>query len=298
MAEYLTKAALLKQTKSVKSQGAFASCVRWLMKNKSAIIGVSIFLVLIIMAILAPWIIPYDYKAINIMEAYQGPSLAHWFGTDDVGRDIFSRIIYGGRYSLSLGVSTVCISVVIGVVLGSIAGYFGGGIEMLIMRFLDILSSIPGMLLSITVSAVLGTGFGNTILALSIGGISGYARLIRAEFMSVREKEFVEAAHATNCSNTRIIFRHILPNVISPIIVSATMQCANTLLVAAALSYIGLGVQPPEPEWGAMLAGAKNYVRSYPHMLVFPGLFIMIIVVSLNMFGDALRDALDPKLKH
>ena len=160
---------------------------------------------------------------------------------------------------------------------------------------------VPKVVFTVISATITAYGFarfefkGKAILFLSLIHIS---RLIRAEFMSVREKEFVEAAHATNCSNTRIIFRHILPNVISPIIVSATMQCANTLLVAAALSYIGLGVQPPEPEWGAMLAGAKNYVRSYPPMLVFPGLFIMIIVVSLNMFGDALRDALDTKLKH
>lgn len=278
-------------------QSAMKLAMRRLAKNKTAMAGIIIVLILIVLAILAPCIIPYDYTAQNIAEAYQGPSAAHWFGTDDLGRDIFSRIIYGGRYSLRLGIMTVALAVVVGMFIGAIAGFFGGMVDMLIMRFLDIISSIPGMLLSIVVAAVLGSGFNNTIIALAIGGITGYARMLRAQILSERGKEYLEAAEATNCSNARIIIRHLLPNTLSPLIVNATMQCANTLLAAAALSYIGLGVQPPEPEWGAMLSAARDYVRTYPHMLIFPGLFIMIVVICLNMFGDGLRDALDPKLK-
>lgn len=278
-------------------QSAMKLAAKRLLKNKAAVAGILIVLFLATLAIAAPWIIPYDYTEIDIARAYQKPCAEHLFGTDDLGRDIFSRILYGGRYSLRLGIMTVAVALVVGVFIGSLAGFFGGAVDMLIMRTLDIISSIPGMLLSIVVAAVLGTGFNNTVVALAIGGIAGYARMIRAQILSVRQKEYLEAATAINCSNARIIVKHVLPNTLSPLIVNATMQCASTLLAAAALSYIGLGVQPPEPEWGAMLSGARDYVRTYPYMLIFPGLFIMTVVVSLNMFGDGLRDALDPKLK-
>lgn len=280
-----------------KSQSAFMLSMRRLVKNKSAMAGISIVLILAVLAIFAPYIIPYNYAEVNPAIACQGPSAEHWFGTDDLGRDIFSRIIYGGRYSLRLGIMTVGVSLFFGLIIGSVAGYFGGWVDNIIMRLLDIQHAIPGMLLSIVVAAVLGTGFNNTVIALAIGGIAGYTRILRAQIMAIRQKEYLEAADAINCSTFRIITRHILPNTLSPLIVNATMQCATTLLAAAALSYIGLGVQPPEPEWGAMLSGARDYIRHYPYMLVFPGVFIMIVVVSLNMFGDGLRDALDPKLK-
>ncbi len=280
-----------------KNQSALVQSLKRLIRNKSAMAGIIIVLLLALAAIFSPLFLPYDYTEINIFEAYQGPSSTHWFGTDDLGRDIFSRVIYGGRYSLRLGLMAVGISMTVGVILGSFAGYFGGMVDLLIMRLIDVQQSIPGMLLSIVVAAVLGTGFNNTVVALAIGGIPAYARLLRAQIMSVREKEYIEAAHAINCSNKRIVVKHLLPNTFSPLIVQATMQYANTLLAAAALSYIGLGVQPPEPEWGAMLSGARSFIRQYPYMLIFPGLFIMIVVVCLNMFGDGLRDALDPKLK-
>lgn len=280
-----------------KSQSAFMLSMRRLAKNKSAMVGISIVLILAVLAILAPYIIPYNYAEVNPAIACQEPSAEHWFGTDDLGRDIFSRIIYGGRYSLRLGIMTVGVSMFFGLIIGSVAGYFGGWVDNIIMRLLDIQHAIPGMLLSIVVAAVLGNGFNNTVVALAIGGVAGYTRILRAQIMAIRQKEYLEAADAINCSTFRIITRHILPNTLSPLIVNATMQCATTLLAAAALSYIGLGVQPPEPEWGAMLSGARDYIRHYPYMLVFPGVFIMIVVVSLNMFGDGLRDALDPKLK-
>jgi len=280
-----------------KNQSAFAMTIRRLVKNKSAMFGIGIFILLVISAILSQWIIPYNYTKISVSEAFEVPSVKHWFGTDDLGRDIFSRIIYGGRYSLRLGVMAVSLSMSIGMVIGALAGYNGGWVDNLFMRLLDVQAAIPGMLLSIAVAAVLGSGFNKTVIALAIGGIPAYARMLRAQILSVRKKEYIEAAQAIDCSNARVIIKHILPNTLSPLIVQATMQCANTLITAAALSYIGLGVQPPEPEWGAMLSGARGYIRQYPHMLIFPGFFIMLIVVSLNMFGDGLRDAMDPKLK-
>lgn len=288
---------VLSKGKAQKNHSAMAMSMRRLLKNKSAMIGVAIVLLLAILAIFAPLIIPYGYEEINIIDAFKSPSAQHWFGTDDLGRDIFSRIIYGGRYSLRLGIMTVAVSMSIGVLLGALSGYYGGWVDQVIMRLMDILSAIPGMLLSIAIAAVLGTGFDKTVIALSIGSIPAYARMLRAQILSEREKEYLEASHAINCGSGRIIVRHLLPNTLSPLIVQASLQCATTLLAAAALSYIGLGVQPPEPEWGAMLSGARSYIRKYPHMLVFPGLFIMTVVVALNMFGDGLRDALDPKLK-
>lgn len=280
-----------------KGKGQFAIVMKRLMRNPSAIIGMAIVLVLAILAVFAPYIAPYDYTAMDVTIAKQGPSAEHWFGTDDLGRDMFSRLIYAGRYSLTMGIASVALTFVISVVLGSVAGFFGGWVDNLIMRFLDCISAIPGLLMAILVSAALGTGYVNTVLALAVGGIGGMTRLLRAQVMSERGKEYSEAAKAINCTNTRIIFNHILPNAMTPMIVNATGLVAGSLLFAAALSFIGLGVQPPAPEWGAMLAGARNYVRTYPHMLIFPGLFICITVIGLNMLGDALRDALDPKLK-
>lgn len=278
-------------------ESALKQTVRRLIKNKSAMLGLCVVLILALLAIFAEYIIPYDYTAMNMLDANKSPSWEHLFGTDDLGRDIFSRVIYGGRYSLRLGISAVIVSMLVGIVLGTLAGYFGGTVDQIIMRLLDVQSAIPGMLLSIVVSAVLGPGFNNTIVALAIGGIPGYTRLLRAQILSVRDQEYLEAARSINCSNIRIMARQILPNTLSPLIVNATMQCATTLLAAAALSYIGLGVQPPEPEWGAMLSGARSYIRLYPYQLIFPGVFIMITVIALNTFGDGLRDAMDPKLK-
>ena len=218
-------------------------------------------------------------------------------GTDEMGRDIFSRLLYGGRASLSLGFLATIISTIIGMFIGSVVGYFGGVVDTVVMRFVDILQAIPGILLAIAISACLGSGFVNTIIALSIGGIPMTVRLLRGSIMGVRKMEYLEAAQTINCSVPRLIIKHILPNSISPIIVSVTMGIGNTILMAASLSYIGLGVQPPTPEWGAMLSAARTYMRDYPHMVLFPGLAIAIVVLSLNMLGDGLRDALDPKLK-
>lgn len=282
---------------NARRQSEFNRVTRRLLRNKSATAGLILFALLAAMAIFAPWIMPYPYEATDLMNAYAGPSSQHLFGTDELGRDVLSRIIYGSRYSLSIGLLSVALGTAIGVFLGALAGYFGGWADNGIMRFLDMIQAIPGLLLAIAVSAALGPGFMNSVLALSIGVIPMSVRLLRGSILSIRTQEYLEAATSINCSTSRIITRHVLPNSFSPLLVSSTMGIGNTILAAAALSFIGLGVQPPTPEWGAMLSAGRNYIRDSPHIVIFPGIFIMLTVLALNMFGDALRDALDPKLK-
>lgn len=286
-----------KNEQEFKKTSEFRTFLRRLVKNKSGMLGLSIFLILVVLAVLAPYITPYQYDAIDVSSRYQAPSLVHFFGTDQLGRDIFSRILYGGRYSLSLGVLSVGLALVISIVLGTIAGYFGGIVDTLIMRFLDIIQSIPSLLIAIIMSAVLGTGFGMTVIALAVPCVSGYTRVLRAQVMQASANEYVEAATSLSVSKFKIMFKHILPNTWAPLIVSATMGVATAVLSASSLSFIGLGIQSPLPEWGAMLAGARDYMRDYPYMVIIPGCFIMITVLGLNMFGDAVRDVLDPKLK-
>lgn len=281
-----------------KKESANAAAIRRLRKNKTAMFGLLVFVLLALSAIFAPFLTQYGYAEMDLKSAFQGPSAAHWFGTDDLGRDIYTRILYGGRYSLTIGIISVGFALVVGIIIGTIAGYFGGMVDNLIMRFLDIFQSIPGLILTIAISTALGSGFDKTILALSISRIPGFARVLRASIMRVRDQEYLEAAESIRCSKFRIITRYVLPNSWAPLIVEATMGVANTVLTAASLSYIGLGIQPPTPEWGAMLSGAKAYIRDYSYMLTFPGLFIALTVLCLNMLGDGLRDALDPRLKN
>jgi peptide/nickel transport system permease protein len=224
--------------------------------------------------------------------------MAHLLGTDQYGRDMLTRLLYGTRFSLGLGLGAVCIGLVFGIIIGCLAGYFGGWVENLIMRICDVFQAIPGMLLAVIISMVLGTGFVETIIALGFGRIALNCRLIRAQFLSQRKLEYVEAAQATNCSKIKLMFVHILPNTISPLIVSSTMGVGGTIMMAANLSFINLGVLEPTPEWGAMISSARNVMRYYPYQVLFPGLFMAIFVLSLNLFGDGLRDALDPKLKN
>lgn len=280
-----------------RKEGQFSLVMKRLCKNRLAMAGLVIISVLFMMALLSPWIMPYEYDEMNMLERFASPSLRHLCGADEMGRDIFSRLLYGGRWSLALGFLATIISTVIGMAIGSIVGYFGGLVDTVIMRLIDILQAIPGILLAIAISACLGSGFANTVIALSIGGIPMTVRLLRGSIMGVRKMEYLEAAQTINCRVPRLIVKHILPNSISPIIVSVTMGIGNTILMAASLSYIGLGVQPPTPEWGAMLSAGRNYMRDYPHMVLFPGIAIALVVLSLNMLGDGLRDAMDPKLK-
>lgn len=294
----MAEAATVVKTARPKKQSEFVRVFKELRKNSTAMLGLCILLVEVILVILAPVIAPYDYTAMDIVAAQQGPSAAHWFGTDELGRDIFSRVLYGGRYSISMGVLAVMISTTVGMTIGAIAGYFGGKVDNILMRLLDVIQSLPAMLLSIVLSAVLGPGYFNTILALSVNGMPASARMLRAQMMKVRGNEYIEAAQSINCSKFRIIVRHMIPNSFSPNIVQATMSIAHMIVMAASLSFIGLGVQPPTPEWGAMLTGARQFIRQCPHMVIFPGLAIAVTVLAVNLMGDGLRDALDPKLKH
>ena len=281
-----------------KKNSEFVRVMKQMSKNKLAMIGLAIFIVEIVLAILAPYISPYSYTKMDMTACFATPSATHFFGCDDMGRDIFSRVLYGARYSISIGILAVLFSVVIGCAIGAVAGYFGGQVDNIIMRLLDIIQAIPGMLMMIVISAVLGPGYLNTIIAMSFGSIPGMARMLRAQMLKERTNEYIEAATSINCSTFRIIFHHLIPNCLSPIIVQATMGVGQTITLAAGLSFIGLGVQPPIPEWGAMLSASRQFMRQAPHLVVFPGLAIAVTVLALNLMGDGLRDALDPKLKN
>ena len=281
-----------------KKQSQFLEVLKRLTKSKTAMIGLVIFLLLVIIAIIGPMIAPYNYTDMIMSEKNQTPSAAHLLGTDDMGRDILSRLLVGTRYTLGLGLGACIVGLIIGIILGCIAGFFGGWVEEVIMRLCDVMQAIPGMLLAVAISSALGNGLIYTIIALSIGRIPFVCRMLRAQFLNQRKLEYVEAAQAENCSKVTIMFKHILPNTVSPLIVATTMGVGNTITMAASLSYIGLGVQPPTPEWGAMLSAAKTLIRRYPHELLYPGLAIAILVLAMNLFGDGLRDAMDPKLKN
>lgn len=269
-----------------------------LAKNPSAMIGLGVLLLIILVSILAPVIAPYDPYKLNPVEAFAKPSLKHLMGCDSMGRDQFSRLLYGGRYSLTLGLLAAAASAVIGLILGTVAGYFGGWVDNLIMRILDVMQAIPGMLLSICIATALGTGYFNTIIALSIGGVPGITRMLRARILSERKNEYLEAAESINCSTGRVMFLHLLPNTVSPVIVNITMGIGATIMQAAGLSFIGLGMPVGMPEWGSMLSAGRSFVQTYPHLLIWPGVFIAVTVLAVNMLGDGLRDAMDPRLKN
>ena len=276
----------------------FLRVMRQLAKNKAAVVGLIIFVIEVIVAVFAPLLAPYDYTAMDMMNCFATPSLAHPFGCDDMGRDIFSRVLIGARYSISSGVLATGLALVIGMAIGAVAGFFGGWVDNIVMRLLDIIQAIPGMVMMIVISAVLGPGFVNTIIAMAFGSIPGMARMLRAQMLKVRENEYIEAATSINCSRLRIVMNHLLPNCLSPMIVQATMGVAQTITLCAGLGFIGLGVQPPTPEWGAMLAASRQFIRQAPHLVIFPGVAIAVTVLALNLMGDGLRDALDPKLKN
>ncbi len=268
-----------------------------LMKNKLALTGGIIFLCLCLISLFAPLIAPYDWSAVDPVHKLMHPSAQHIFGTDQFGRDIFSRIVYGGRYSLTLGVASTLFSTLLGVVVGSIAGYFGGAVDRLIMRFIDMIQCVPGMLLTICISVALGSGIVNTVIAMSFGGIWGTARMLRGQILTVRTSEYVEAAKATNNSSFRTIVKYVLPNSIQQTVISACMGIGGAISGISGLSFLGLGVQPPLPEWGAMLSDGRNYLRYYPNMLWAPCIVIALTILSISFFGDGLRDAMDPRMK-
>ena len=272
---------------------------RRLKKNKMAMLGLTILVMLALTAIFADVIADYDTKVIaqDIPNRLQGPSMEHWCGTDEFGRDSFARLVHGSRVSLVVGLSSVSISLFLGGALGAIAGYYGGRVDNVIMRIMDIFLAVPSILLAMTIVAALGTSLVNVMLAIGVSGVPGYARIVRASVMSIKDQEFVEASRAIGAKSPTTIFREILPNCLAPIIVQATLSVAGAILSTASLSFIGLGVQPPSPEWGAMLSGGRNYLRDALHLTLFPGLAIVITILALNLLGDGLRDALDPRLK-
>lgn len=266
------------------------------LKSPGAKVGTVLFVLIVLACVFAPLIAPYKPNDMDLTHMYSAPSSLHLMGTDGLGRDQFSRLLYGGRYSLALGITASLFGAIVGVIIGSFAGYFGGRTETVIMRLMDILSSIPGLLLCILISAVLGKGFFNTVLALAIAGVAEGARYIRAQILKERSKEYLEAAEAINCSKLSIMFRHLLPNVVQPVLVNVTMGIGMVIGMAAMLSYIGLGVQPPTPEWGALLAAGRSHILNYPYLIAFPGLVIAVTIFAVNLVGDGLRDALDPRL--
>lgn len=266
-------------------------------KNPGAMLGLFVVVMLLVLSFLSPYICQWDYAKLNIRAQFQTPSAEHWLGCDEVGRDILSRVLYGAKYTMSIGIFATAVSFCLGVLVGSIAGYFGGAVDSFIMRFLDVFQSFPDILLAIALATAFGQGFDKIILALGITRIPMYARMMRANILTVRSSEYIEAATSINCSTARIIVKHVIPNAISPLIIQVTMGIANAGLQASSLSFLGFGVQPPTPEWGAMLSSARIYIRDYPHMVIIPGIFIMITVLSFNLIGDAVRDALDPKLR-
>ena len=267
-------------------------------KNKTAVLGLSIMIFILLIVIFADVIVPYS-KCIEQAGAdrLQGPGPKHFFGTDEYGRDLFARVIHGSRFSLFIGVATGLMALVFGSLIGASAGYFGGMIDNAIMRVVDVFMCVPPILLSLAVVAALGTNLRNLIIAMTISCIPGNVRLIRSVVLTVAEQDYVEAARSYGTGNGRIILRYVLPNAMGPIIVNTTMMISDMILSAAGLSFIGMGIQPPAPEWGALLSNAQTYLFSAPYMLLFPGLFIIITSLAFNLVGDGLTDALDPKLK-
>lgn len=284
-------------SQKVKKNSASRAVFRRIIRNPSSIFGLALIILLCVTAILAPVLTKYSPTKIDMAGAFASPSLAHPAGTDDLGRDILTRLFYGGRYSILLGVISTVIALFAGILIGAASGYFGGKADNITMRILDVIQSMPSMLFAIVLAAVLGSGFFQTILALSIASIPGMARMMRANILSVRDMEYIEAARSIKCSNLRIITKHVMPNALSPMIITTANQISSNILMATGLSYIGLGVQPPTPEWGAMLTAGRNFITSAPHMVLFPGIFICLFTMGFNLFGDALRDALDPTLK-
>ena len=266
-------------------------------KNKSSIIGMCILGIIVFCAVFADLIAPYDYAEQDLYNTLQPPNGEHWFGTDELGRDILTRIIYGARISLAVGIVAVFIACVIGGLLGAVSGYYGGMLDNVIMRFMDILYSIPSILLNISIIAALGSGVQNMMIAVGLTNIPRYCRLMRGSVLQIRDQEYIKASFASGATDWHLILKHIIPNALSPIIVQATLNVGSAIISCAALSFIGLGIQPPTPEWGAMLSNGRDLLRNHPHITIFPGLAIVTTVLSLNLMGDGLRDALDPKLK-
>lgn len=266
-------------------------------KNNVAVIGLVVIVLLVLIAIFAPQLSPYRYDKIDPLNAYQAPSKEHLFGTDGLGRDLFSRVLYGSRYSLAIAFASQAVGIIVGIFFGALAGFFGGLLSDIIMRFCDIFQAIPSTLMAILVSQALGNGFFSTTMALAVTTVPSITRVVRSLILQLRNQEFIEAGRAINCSDARLIVCHILPNIIPQVIISFTGGLSGKFIESAGLSYLGLGVQPPTPEWGALLTDGKAYLRYNPNLVICPGIFIMVAALAFNLVGDGLRDALDPRLR-
>lgn len=282
-----------------KGRSQISTVWRRLRKNKLAVVGLFILTIMLLVALFAGILTDYETEVIkmDMPNRMAPPSASHILGTDSYGRDIFARIIYGSRYSLSIGFLSVLFALAMGGALGSIAGYFGGKVDNIIMRIMDVFLAVPSIIMAIAIVSTLGTGFRNLIIAMAVSTVPTFARLLRSTILSIKDSDYVEAARAVGTSTPRIIIRHILPNSVGPVIVQTTFSVASSILSAAGLSFLGIGVKPPAPEWGAMLSEGKEFIRDIPHLVVFPGLAIALTVLALNLLGDGLRDALDPRLK-
>jgi len=296
MAIQLTET-LRERHERVEAGGELADLWRRLRRNRAAVAGAGIVLGFVLLAVLAPALVPYNPIQGILDDRLQSFSGTHWLGTDELGRDLLSRILYGARVSLQIQIVAVVLALIVGVLLGSLSGYLGGYVDSIIMRCMDILLAFPGIFLALGIIAALGPGLVNLMFAAGISSIPQFARIVRASILSLKEREFVEAALALGSGSNRIMFRYLLPNCLAPIIVQSTLRMATVLLTASGLSFLGLGVQPPTPEWGAMLSNARSYLIVAPHVATIPGLAIMIVVVGFNLFGDGLRDTLDPRLR-
>lgn len=269
--------------------------VRRIIYSPLTLLGLIIVIVILATAAFAPLIAPYSPTEVNLLSKLQGPSVAHWFGTDEVGRDIFSRIVYGTRISLKIGILVVAIAFPIGTILGAIAGYVGGKVDQVIMRLTDIFLSFPGIILAMSIAAALGPSIENVLLALAITWWPWYTRIVRSSVLSIKSSEFIEASRAIGANPIRILFKEVIPNSIAPASIQASLDLGFVILAAAGLSFIGLGAQPPSPEWGAMLSSSREIIRDAWWAATFPGIAILITVLGFNLLGDGLRDVLDPK---
>lgn len=283
----------------IRKKSKFKEIWRRFKKNHVAMVGLAVISLFIISAILANFIAPYEMATRqNIMQRLQSPSTEHFFGTDFIGRDVYARVVHGSRYSLAIGILTTICSLILGLLLGSTAGYYTGVIDNIIMRIVDVLSSVPTLLLAMTIIAALGTSTFNLFIAMTISGTPAFVRIIRTSILNIVNQDYIEAARACGTKNFRIIYKHVLANAVGPIIVAATMNVSQMILNAATLSFIGLGFQPPTPEWGTMLSESREFMRTDIYLMIYPGVAIILSTLSINLVGDGLRDALDPKLKN
>lgn len=300
MANWIHKRNMKKEQEMLALQGRSLGqeTLRRLFKNKGAIFGMVFIILLILTTTLATFIYDYDTQIIAMTkERFQSPSLKHPFGTDNMGRDIFARVLYGAKYSLFISFGSTAIGLVIGMILGSLAGFYGGAIDNLVMRLTDIFYSIPYIMIAVVVVSIMGTNTMSLLFAMSLGTFTVFSRITRAAVMTVRDTEYIEAGYAIGLPTYKIIIKHIIPNCLSPIIVQTTLKVGSNIISASSLSFLGVGIAPPTPEWGAMLSDGRSYIRSSGWMCLFPGLAIMFTVLALNLLGDGLRDAMDPKLK-